>query len=62
MAAPQEENSANARLLVRAGYVSRVMAGVYAYLPLGKRVLDKIEAIIHDEMQAIGGHELLLPG
>lgn len=62
MAAPQEENSANAKLLVRAGYVSRVMAGCYAYLPLGMRVLDKIETIIREEMEAIGGHEILLPG
>ncbi len=52
------ETAANARLLIQAGYVHKVMAGVYAYLPLGKRVLDNISAIIRQEMNAIGGLEL----
>src|ERR1700744_601095 len=59
--ANQEEVSRNAQLLSRAGYVSRLMAGVYQYLPLGLRVLNKIENIIREEMNAIGGQEILMP-
>ncbi len=56
--APADENAKNAQLLIRAGYVHKEMAGVYAYLPLGKRVLDNISQIIRQEMNAIGGQEL----
>ncbi len=49
------------RLLVRAGYIRRVAAGIYAWLPLGQRVLRRIEAIVRDEMDAAGAQELLLP-
>ncbi len=52
---PKDEPSVNARLLVQAGYVDKLMAGVYSYLPLGLRVLNNIEQIIREEMQAIGG-------
>src|ERR1700722_2656517 len=55
------EVSRNAQLLTRAGYVARLMAGVYQYLPLGLRVLNKIEDIIREEMNAIGGQEVLMP-
>jgi len=55
-----DEVAANARLLVRGGFVHKVMAGVYAYLPLGLRVLKKIEGIIREEMNALGAQELLL--
>ena len=48
-------------LLTRAGYVRRVGAGIYSFLPLGVRVLGKIERIIRDEMNRAGGEELLLP-
>jgi prolyl-tRNA synthetase len=48
-------------LLVRAGYVDQLMAGVYSFLPLGFRVLEKIEDIIRKQMKAIGGQELLMP-
>lgn len=58
---PKDEQSVNARLLVQAGYVEKLMAGVYSFLPLGLRVLNKIEAIIREEINAIGGQELLLP-
>ena len=58
---PKDETSANARLLVQAGYIDKLMAGVYSYLPLGLRVIKKIEQIIREEMNAIGGQELLLP-
>src|SRR3990167_5374964 len=56
--APADETAKNAQLLIRAGYVHKEMAGVYAYLPLGKRVLDNIVRIIREEMNALGGQEL----
>ncbi len=58
--APSDEVSKNAQLLIRAGFVYKEMAGVYAYLPLGKRVLDNIIQIIREEMDAIGGNEISL--
>jgi prolyl-tRNA synthetase len=58
--APADEVAKNAQLLIRAGFIYKEMAGVYAYLPLGKRVLDKIVQIIREEMDAIGGNELSL--
>ena len=57
----EAETSLNAQLLTRAGYVSRLMGGVYNILPLGLLVLQNIEAIIREEMNAIGGQEVLLP-
>lgn len=59
--APKDEVSKNADLLVRGGFVDKLMAGVYSYLPLGLRVLNKINNIIREEMDAIGGQELLMP-
>jgi len=56
--APKDEVSKNAQLLIRAGYVSKEMAGVYSYLPLGLRVMQKIEDIIRDEMNMLGGLEM----
>ena len=58
--APADEVAKNAQLLLRAGFVYKEMAGVYAYLPLGKRVLDKIIQIIREEMDAVGGNEISL--
>lgn len=58
--APSDEVAKNAQLLVRAGYVHKEMAGVYSYLPLGLRTLNKIIGIIREEMNAIGGEEVLL--
>lgn len=58
--APKDEVSINAQLLIRAGYVYKEMAGVYDYLPLGLLVMNKINNIIREEMNAIGGQELLL--
>lgn len=58
--APADEVSKNAILLTRAGYIHKEMAGVYSYLPLGLRVLEKIRNIIREEMNAIGGQEVLL--
>lgn len=58
--APKDEVAKNAILLTRAGFVDKVAAGVYSYLPLGLLTLEKINAIIRDEMNRIGGVELLL--
>lgn len=55
---PADETSKNAQLLIQAGYIHKEMAGVYAYLPLGKRVLDNIARIVREEMNAIGGFEV----
>lgn len=52
--------SKNADLLTRAGFINKSMAGVYSYLPLGLRVLRKIEQIVREEMDAIGGQEILM--
>jgi len=57
---PADEVSKNAQLLIKAGFVYKEMAGVYAYLPLGKIVLDKIINIIREEMNLVGGNELSL--
>jgi len=58
--APKDEMAVNAKLLIRAGFVRREVAGVYNYLPLGIRVLNKISNIIREEMNSIGGQEVLL--
>lgn len=58
--APSDETSRNAQLLIRAGFVSKEMAGVYSWLPLGLRVVENIKNIIREEMNAIGGQELLM--
>ncbi|HVU79778.1 MAG TPA: aminoacyl--tRNA ligase-related protein [Candidatus Paceibacterota bacterium] len=58
--APKDEVSKNAQLLIRAGYINKEMAGVYDFLPLGLRTLNKIIGIIRQEMNKIGGQELLL--
>jgi prolyl-tRNA synthetase len=57
----EEEKSVNAQLLVRAGFVDKLMAGAYTYLPLGLRVLDKIKNVIREEMNAVDGQEILMP-
>lgn len=57
---PKDELSKNANLLIRAGYVYKEMAGVYAFLPLGLRVMKKITDIIRSEMDAIGSQEIVL--
>jgi prolyl-tRNA synthetase len=59
--APKDEATVNAQLLVRAGFVSKLMAGDYSYLPLGLRVLNKIENIVREEMNAVGGEEIKMP-
>ena len=58
---PSEADTASHQLLLRAGMIQQVAAGVYSYLPLGWRVLKKIEQIIREEMDKAGGQELMLP-
>ncbi len=58
--APADEVALNAQLLIRAGFVYKVMAGVYAYTPLGLRVLENIKQIVREEMNAIGSQELIM--
>lgn len=58
--APADEQAKNAQLLIRAGFVHKEMAGVYAYLPLGLRVLEKIKSIVRDEINRVNGQELIM--
>ncbi len=58
--APKDENSLNAQLLIRGGFIHKEMAGVYAFLPLGLRVLNKIVGIIREEMVELGAQELFM--
>lgn len=55
---PADETAKNAQLLIQAGYIHKEMAGVYTFLPLGKRVLDNVVQVIREEMNAIGGNEI----
>ena len=59
--APKEAVAANHRLLVRGGFIDQLMAGSWTLLPLGWRVISKINQIIREEMNAIGGQEMLMP-
>jgi prolyl-tRNA synthetase len=56
--APKDEVSKNAQLLIRAGFIHKGIAGVYSFLPLGLKVINKIANIIREEMDAIGGQEM----
>jgi prolyl-tRNA synthetase len=58
---PKRETFINAKLLIRAGFIDKLSAGIYTFLPLGFRVLKKIEKIIREEMEKIGGQEVLMP-
>ena len=59
--APAEAEAVSHRLMVRAGFVRQLAAGLYIYLPLGLRVMEKINRIIREEMNAIGGQEVTMP-
>lgn len=59
--APKDADTINHKLLTQAGFVEQLMAGVYTYLPLGLRVLRKVEQIVKEEMDEIGGQEVLMP-
>jgi prolyl-tRNA synthetase len=56
--APKDEVSKNAQLLIRAGYIHKLMAGVYEFMPMGLRVMNKISTIVREEMNQIGGTEV----
>ncbi len=58
---PAKADTINHRLLVQAGFVRQLMAGVYTYTPLGLRVLRKIENIVRQEMNSLGAQEILMP-
>ncbi|WP_297564262.1 proline--tRNA ligase [uncultured Arcanobacterium sp.] len=58
---PADAEVASHKLLVRAGYVRRVSPGIYSWLPLGLKVLRKVEQVVREEMDAAGAQELLLP-
>ncbi len=58
---PKDAETVNHKLLVQAGFVRQLMAGVYTYLPFGLLTLRKIEQVIREEMNAIGGEEVLMP-
>jgi prolyl-tRNA synthetase len=58
--APKDEVSRNAQLLIRAGFIHKELAGVYAYMPLGLRVLENIKKIVREEMNSVGGQEVMM--
>jgi prolyl-tRNA synthetase len=58
---PADAEALSHKLMLRAGLVRQLGAGIYVYLPLGQRVLDKVNAIIREEMNAIGGQEITMP-
>ena len=57
----KDEDSVSGNLLVRSGMIKKVSAGMYMYLPMGLRVLDKIKKIVKEEMDKTGAQELLMP-
>ena len=59
--APNDAEVASHKLMIRAGMIKRASAGIYSYMPLGLRVIRKVEAIIRDEMNRAGAIELLMP-
>lgn len=59
--APKDETSLNAITLIRAGFVDKVGAGIYTFLPLGMRVMEKILKVIREEINSTGGQEILMP-
>ncbi|MBT4722980.1 hypothetical protein HN958_00470 [Candidatus Falkowbacteria bacterium] len=59
--APKDEVSLNAQLLIRGGFIEKLAAGIYSYLPLGLRTLRKVQSVVRDEMDAIDGQEILMP-
>ena len=58
---PHDSNSKNAELLTKGGFIDKLSSGIYSFLPLGMRVLQKINTIIREEMNAINGQEILMP-
>lgn len=58
--APADDVAKNAQLLTRAGFIHKEIAGVYAYLPMGLKVIEKIKQIVREEMNAVGGQEVMM--
>ncbi len=58
---PKDEESVNAKLLIRGGFIQKNSAGIYTFLPLGWRVMEKLMRIIREEMNVIGGQEMFMP-
>src|SRR5215475_6362979 len=58
---PADAEAVSHRLMVRAGLVRQLTGGIYVYLPLGQRAIDKVNAIIREEMNRIGGQEITMP-
>ena len=58
---PSEAEIASHQLMLKAGMIRKTASGVYTFLPLAKRVLEKIETIIREEMDATGAQEILMP-
>ena len=58
---PADAEIASHKLLMRAGMIRKVASGIYAFLPLGMRVLQKVENIVREEMNATGAQEILMP-
>ncbi|HVX70561.1 MAG TPA: proline--tRNA ligase [Mycobacteriales bacterium] len=58
---PADAELPSHRLLVRAGYIRRVSPGIYTWLPLGKKILDNVAAVVREEMNAIGAQEVQFP-
>ena len=59
--APADADAVSHKLLARGGYIRQVSAGLWTFMPIGWRVQRKIEQIIREEMDAIGGQEMLMP-
>ncbi len=59
--APHDADSKNARFLIQGGFIHQLAAGIFSYLPLGLRVLRKVQKIVREEMHAVGGQEILMP-
>ena len=59
--APNEAELPSHKLMLRAGYIRRLASGLYTWMPLGLRVLRKVEAVVREEMDRSGGIELLMP-
>src|SRR3982750_4836430 len=59
--APADAEVVSHKLMLRAGFIKRLSAGIYSYMPMGLRVIRKVEAIVRDEMNRAGAIELLMP-
>ena len=58
---PSDAETTSHRLMLRSGCIRKLTSGVYNYLPLGRRALLKVEAIVREEMDAVGSQEMLMP-